>query len=93
MFSPELYIEKGAIIKGQFQNGENSNIFIESSFDTIKYNNYRFSSNTVDLNFSKHHLSQDVLGIGFISSQSQQLNSNLNTENLNHGALLDWQEK
>jgi len=83
LFSPELYIEKGAIIKGQFQNGENSNIFIESSFDTIKYNNYRFSSNTVDLNFSKHHLSQDVLGIGFISSQSQQLNSNLNTENLN----------
>ncbi|WMN10790.1 translocation/assembly module TamB domain-containing protein [Marivirga salinae] len=83
LFIPKLYVEKGAKIKGQFQNGENSTIFIESSFDSIKYDNYIFSENTIDLNFSKYHLSQNVLGIGFINSANQQLNTNLQSENLN----------
>lgn len=82
LFIPELYVEKGATIKGQFQNGENSTIFIESAFDTIKYNNYVFSGNQIDLNFSKYRLSQDVLGIGFINSKHQDISNAINTENL-----------
>jgi hypothetical protein len=82
LFIPQLSIKNGALIKGQFQNGENSTIFIESSFDTVRFENYIFSKNNIDLNFSKYHLSQDVLGIGFINSERQQLQSNLNSENL-----------
>jgi hypothetical protein len=82
LFLPELYVKKGAIINGQFQNGKNSNIYIESSIDSIKYGNSVFSKSKIDLNFSKYHLSQDVLGIGFINSEKQQLNNNLQTENL-----------
>jgi hypothetical protein len=81
LFLPELFINEGATIKGQFQNGQNSNIYIESIFDSIRYNNYAFSKNKIDLNFSKYHLSQDVLGIGFINSKKHQLN-NIRSENL-----------
>ncbi|WP_296623752.1 translocation/assembly module TamB domain-containing protein [Marivirga sp.] len=83
LFVPQLYVKKGAFIKGQFQNGKNSNIFIESSFDSVQYDNYIFSNNIIDLNFSKYHLSQDVLGIGFVNSEKQQLNTNIESENLN----------
>jgi hypothetical protein len=83
LFIPQLYVEKGAVIKGEFQNGKNSNVYIESSFDSVRYDKYVFSNNIVDLNFSKYHLSQDVLGIGFINSEKQQLNTNIESENLN----------
>jgi hypothetical protein len=82
LFLPSLYVKQGATIKGQFQNGENSNIFIKSDFDSVNYDNYAFSSSSVELNFSKYHLSQDVLGIGFINSKKQQLNTKLQSENL-----------
>lgn len=82
LFVPKLYVKKGAVISGEFQNGKNSNIFIESSFDSIIYDNYAFSKNNIDLNFTKYHLSQSVLGIGFINSANQQLNNNLESENL-----------
>ncbi|MGM0582314.1 MAG: translocation/assembly module TamB domain-containing protein [Bacteroidota bacterium] len=88
LFVPSLYVEKGANIKGQFQNGKNSTIYIESSFDSVNYDNYAFSKNLIDLNFSKYHLSQDVLGIGFINSEYQQLNKNIDSENLQ--AELYW---
>jgi hypothetical protein len=83
LFLPKLYIKKGAKINGEFQNGKNSNIFIESSFDSIIYDNYVFVENSIDLNFSKYHLSQNVLGIGFIKSANQILSTNLPSENLN----------
>ncbi len=82
LFIPKLYVKEGATISGQYQNGKNSNIYIESVFDSISYDNYEFSKNKIDLNFSKYHLSQDVLGIGFINSDKQILNNNLQSENL-----------
>jgi len=79
---PKLHVKKGAVIKGQFQNGKNSNIYVESSIDSINYGGYSFSKSNIDLNFSKFHLSQDVLGIGFITSEQQQLNNNIQSKNL-----------
>ncbi|WP_340153303.1 translocation/assembly module TamB domain-containing protein [uncultured Marivirga sp.] len=82
LFIPKLYVKKGAIIKGQYQNGKNSNIYIESIFDSVNYDNHAFSKNKIDFNFSKYHLSQDVLGIGFINSENQKLDNNIQSENL-----------
>jgi hypothetical protein len=82
LFIPKLHIKEGAVLRGQYQNGKNSNIYIESVFDSVSYDNYSFSKNKIDINFSKYHLSQDVLGIGFINSDKQKLNNNLQSENL-----------
>ncbi|WNB17236.1 translocation/assembly module TamB domain-containing protein [Marivirga arenosa] len=81
LFVPELHIKEGATIAGQFQNGKNSTLFIKSHFDSVQYENNVFLQNDIDLNFSKYHLSQDVLGIGFVNSQAQKFDK-LKTENL-----------
>ncbi|HET8858339.1 translocation/assembly module TamB domain-containing protein [Marivirga sp.] len=88
LFIPELYVKKGATIQGQFQNGKNSTIYVKSQFDSVRFNNYEFLKSTIDLNFSKYHLSQNVLGIGFVTSKNQQLNNKIQTENLE--AELYW---
>jgi len=82
LFLPELYVKKGATVKGQFKNADNSTVYIESSIDSIRYEDYLFIDSNIDLSFSKYHLNQDVLGIGFINSSQQQLNENIKSKNL-----------
>ena len=82
LFEENLKISNNTKLNGTYSSGYTSILSINSSIDTLSFKGNEFYDMDIDISTSKIADSTNVLAIGHISSASQNLTNNINTENL-----------
>ncbi|MCZ6520064.1 MAG: hypothetical protein O6848_01030, partial [Bacteroidetes bacterium] len=77
-----LYISPGAIIEGEIRGGYTTILMVNSVIDSLKYKNYNFYNNQIDISTSKIADSTNVLASVIIESEYQKFGERSNTDNL-----------
>lgn len=84
-----LQMDRDILLSGSFSNGAATQFHLDTSIDTIRYQNQELYHTTVDLSTSKFNDSTSVLAMLTIDSRKQKLASRLRTENLFTEAIWD----
>lgn len=82
LFEENIKISKNTTLNGIYSSGYTSILSINSTIDTLSYKDNDFYDMGIDISTSKLADSTNVLAMGFISSSSQNLTNDINTENL-----------
>jgi len=77
-----LYISPGAIIEGEIRGGYTTILMVNTVIDSLKYKNYNFYNNKIDISTSKIADSTNVLATVIIESEYQKFGERSNTDNL-----------
>jgi hypothetical protein len=82
MFAPGVYLSDNSKLEGSFSSGYTSILNAFATFDTLVYKGHEIRKGQFDLSASKLTDSASVLASFIVSSQSQQFQSFVPTENL-----------
>ena len=80
--TPGLYISPGAKIEGEIRGGYTTILTLNSVMDSVKYKNYSFYNNQIDISTSKIADSTNVLASMIIVSENQKFGERSKTDNL-----------
>ena len=81
VFVPGMYVSPNTRIEGDITGGYTSILSLETSIDTLMYQNNLFTDNEIQVNVSKIADSTSVLAMIYVGSDNQQL-ANISTKDL-----------
>ncbi len=89
LFDSTIYISKNTQINGRFNNESGESILLESKIDTIQLGKLNLFNNQLNLNADRIRDRQNVLALGYLSSEKQIYGNLSETEKLVFEAVWD----